>query len=227
MSYDVVDLKKQHDYFWIILLVLFATCIIFLFNSSSMTNITGNTALQTISYLKEGSKYLFEPKDIPGVKTIEIEILKDLKNTLIKVERIESVPWTFEGLTYSMFSVDSEEKEKFGKVTFTLKVKSKELIHLGITQDNLFLYSDRKEITLEKIKEEGDYIYYTATAPAMGEFVLGKIAIPQKSTLPSEEAVPESDEKEEKIKEAIPIKEEKKSFWQKFLDLIGFLIFLD
>src|SRR3990167_2810210 len=114
--------QKDNKRFWIILGIVFLfstiTIGISFFNSSALT---GNLAVQFISTAEEGEKLFVEVRNVEGIQFMEIGIKNDLKNAKITIEEINSPPW-FEGTAYSSFKITSEDANRLGMITYTLKL---------------------------------------------------------------------------------------------------------
>ena len=114
--------KESNKRFWIILGIVFLlsgiTIGISFFNSSALT---GNLAIQFISSAEEGKNLFLEVRNVKGMQFMDIDVKNDLKNAKITIEEINSPPW-FEGTAYSSFKIASEDANRLGMITYTLKL---------------------------------------------------------------------------------------------------------
>lgn len=101
---------------------------------------------------------------------------------------------------------------------------------LKLKQEDVVLYHEGKPLATEFLKSERDYVYYTAIAPTVGQFVIGKAApIPQPlPEVAAGEALPTpavAEEPAEPTPDALvgksaeqPLEEEKLSFWSRIVN---------
>ncbi len=162
---------KESKVFWGVLAIFVVLPLISLI-SLQETSLSGK-AVQSISYLKAGNK-LFLEVNVDGVKDLTVTLLSDVKNAKITTAEVKKVSWNFKGTVYSRFKVSSADADKFGEMKFTLKIKEADLKKKGLTKKEVKLYLDGKKLTTTLKYKAGDYLFYEAASPKMGEFVIGK-----------------------------------------------------
>ncbi len=147
---------------------------------------TGNAAVQQISYMKAGSYDFFEIKTIPGLSGMTVYFDEDDKNDLLVVEEDPTIP--FEGNVYSKFTFSARNPPALAKVEFTLKIPKEELQRKEISPADLRLWANGKELEttpiskIDRTQTEQRYLYYTATSTESGQFVIGQAAFPPQLT---------------------------------------------
>lgn len=214
-------LPVPHKTFWVGLISFFIISIMFILSYIANPTLTGNAAVQTISFMKAGNELHFEVRNINGVKDVTITILEDVKNGVISFD--ETKP-AFQGIVYSAFKVSSADDTKFGKLVFTLKLSETELKRLGLDSDEVMLYHDGNELVIEQKEKVNGYISYSVTSQGFGEYVIGKAAAPEVVKEPEEEIVPEEKEVPEERMPA-PVEEVvKKSWWQRLVEFLKNLV---
>lgn len=200
---------------WLILSVLIILILAFLVGIKNPFNTTGQ-AIQSISFIKAGNEMLVQVSDIDGLKLVNFHFLEDTKGAIIKFEAVENLTHSFEGTIYSQFQITSEVADNLGDLDITLKIKEEELIELGLANQDSKLYLDGEELETTQTKIEGNYVYYEAIAPNLGEFVIGKAKPkPKPEPEPVEETIvgkvpetPEPIEEEPEIEETPPVIEQ-------------------
>ncbi len=180
--------ERSHKIFWISFGALFLISLLTLISSQGIT-ITGQATVHPISFLKGGSQFDFEIRNVEGLKSASMEIKQDVTKALITVENIEKTSWEFKGRALHRFKIDSSDKDKFGQITLTLRLKE-----IDVRGKENYLYLNREEIKLlqipDPVREEADYVYYQAIASSMGEFVIGKKEVVKKAEPITEEKEP-------------------------------------
>ncbi|MBI4147492.1 hypothetical protein HY494_02465 [Candidatus Woesearchaeota archaeon] len=183
---------------WIVLsvalIIVFLTAITMLESSS----ITGNT-VQTIGYMNKGDTLQLSVRDVPGLETIFTHADEIIKNGKITAEVDDSIP--FDRPYVVKFRVSSEGK--FGPMQFQFKIKEQDLLDKGISRNDLRLYQELKEYSLQLLKVNHGYLYYLVTVPSMGHFVLGRVEAVETAVVVGEEKVVEVPTAEEQPVEVI------------------------
>ncbi|PIN76903.1 hypothetical protein COV17_00440 [Candidatus Woesearchaeota archaeon CG10_big_fil_rev_8_21_14_0_10_36_11] len=192
--------------FWVIVSVVFMlSAVVILTNINLQTNLTGNSVVQTISYMKAGNEMFLETKT-GGIQEIVVTFNEDVKNSLIKTEEVDDVSWDFDGIAYSKVKISSVVEDKINEgIKVTLKIKESDLLPVGISQGDIRLFVNGKELETVFDKSSDGYLYYTSVSPSLGEFIIGK------ETVKAVEEVPEPIVKEPIVGKAIEepvIKEE-------------------
>ena len=160
---------RSREFYLVILVIIFTfSAAIIIVNSPS---ITGGVAVQTISFLQEGERLHFEVRNVKNVDEVKMTILQDIKNAKIVVEDVD-VPEQFDGYFLSAFKISSEMDDSFGRVDFLFKIKEADLVSLN--DKELKLYRNNVELEMEFREKVNGYLFYTASSPALGMFVLGK-----------------------------------------------------
>ena len=213
----VKGISNSQRRFWIgfITILLLSTAVII----TESPTLTGAASIQIISFLKEGSDFSAEIRNVDNVKSFKTTILKDTKNSKIYFENKNSVSWNFQGKVISIFKISSEDEENFGSFEILLKIKEKDL--QGIPVSELTLYHNGEALeTTPGLKEDG-FIYFTVRSNGFGEFLIGNIEKIQmveekpKSQIESQPTVIEN------VKDDPHIQEPKKlNFFQKFINSI-------
>ena len=166
--------KESNKRFWVILGIVFLlsgiTIGISFFNSSALT---GNLAIQFISSAEEGKNLFLEVRNVKGMQFMDIAVKNDLKNAKITIEEINTPPW-FEGTAYSSFKIASEDANKLGMITYTLKLGEGILGEIGLKSNEVQLYYEGTALPSQYQKSEKGYSYYTASVQGLGKFVIGK-----------------------------------------------------
>ncbi len=174
----------QHGSFWVLLAIVLFLTVLTVFKSIEQSDLTGHATIQTISFMKSGQELHFEVSDIDGVREITIQLTEDVTDSKILFKEDDTIEFT--GNYYSKFVISSVDKEKYGGMKFLLKIKEKDILAKGIAIYDVRLYANGQELptTLLPAQElpatlvnaaEG-YLFYEATSPEMGDFVIGRVA---------------------------------------------------
>ena len=216
-----------------ILLLLGFVSILSMIQDSTLTG----GAVQTISFIKAGSELEFEI-NTNGIKSATIHLTEDTKNAKIFFTNVETASQQVKEPIYSITSVSSEKELKFSTLDLKLKIKEQDLLNKNVAISDLQLYVNGKAAETTYTKKERDYVYYTATATELGEFVIGRKAEelpkapvkevvqspPKEQTVPTEVNVEEKQLEDSnalvgKAEQLPPVEETgpvvKESFWQK------------
>lgn len=163
--------QLKNKEFWAVITIIFGLSLLVILSSVEELNLTGHTAVQSIAYAEEGSELFYEVKNINWVKDVTYTLREDVKGTKIFIKEDEDI--TFNGVTGSKFSVSSNDERKIEKMVFTFKIPEKDLEEINLNKNNVRLHIDdiEKATNIEYI-EEG-YLYYSAEANEMGNFVIG------------------------------------------------------
>ncbi len=165
--------QLQDQAVWMSLAAVFLIFFIGIISFSDHSGLT-SAAVQNIAFVKAGTELDFGVKEIPGLERYFFEVRETIKNGQMLVKQDETIP--FARSYYSKFKITSAEEEKIGTIRLQLKLEQQLLHSLGISQGDLKVFHNRKEVETTFTKQEGKYFYYTATAPGVGEFVIGKAA---------------------------------------------------
>jgi len=209
-----MDVKRgifEHKAFWgIFVTFIFLSVIV---SISSDVNITGH-AVQTVAYMQTGAVLQLEI-DSFGLKTIDLTVLDNVKNSKVLVEEVEDLSWDFDGKVYSMFEVSSADANKFGDLEFRLKIKDADLYKVDLNRNEISLYLDGKELETLLAEIKSDYVYYDVSAEKMGEFVIGKAEVVEAAVAQPSEVIEEPIEVPEVQEPAqLPVEEdEEKGFF--------------
>ncbi len=188
-------------------------------NHLEKESITGS-AVQTISFVKEGKELNFEVKT-GGIKSATIHLTQDTKNAKIIFEEQEAVYPQIKEPIYSFVKVSSDKAIHFSALDLELKLKEEDLQDKSIASGDVQLYVNAEPVKTTLINSEKGYIFYTATAASFGDYVIGKkrvekkikpsankvttdtLVIPSESDSVPEEPVPASETPEESDEENI------------------------
>lgn len=140
---------------------------------SDHSSLTG-AAVQNIAFMTAGSQFSAGVREIPGVEQYTIELTETVKNGQIVVTENPAIAFTQP--FYSKFTISSDNAARMGAVQLFLKLEEQVLLTKGISQGDLRVVHNGKEIEMKLTKSEGRYLYYTVTAPSIGDFVIGKAA---------------------------------------------------
>lgn len=187
----------HHKSFWVSIAFLFVLSFLVLVNSSGPT-VTGNTAIQTIAYMKAGSELDFEVRNVNSVKQVTVAIQKDVKNAVIQLEEIDTPSWEFQGTVLSKFRISSPDGDKFSQFRFLLKVMESDLHQSNLNPDEIVLYHEGRGLETSVVEQKEEAYYFEAVSSGMGDFVLGKADVPVQNvvepvtseSLPVEEQTP-------------------------------------
>lgn len=119
---------------------------------------------------------MFLEVNVEGLKDLTLTLTSDVKNAKITTEKVKKAGWEFKGITYSRFKISSTDADKFKDIQLTLKIKETDLTKKGLTQNEVKLYLDGKELSTTFSGKVGSYLFYKASSQKMGEFVIGKAA---------------------------------------------------
>lgn len=161
-----------HKNFWIALIVIMIVSFIVIFlNMDEKVTVTGKI-IQPIAFMKAESFIDIEGKEISGLSQVRIEIMDTIKGGEIIIEEDNNI--IFPGKAISKFTISSKNADKIGKLTFTLRLTEEELNKAKVDKEELSLFymEEAMETNVEKIV--GSYLYFSATAPSLGNFVIGK-----------------------------------------------------
>ena len=171
--------------FWLFLALVVALPLLGLFNSNGSSQLVGNVAIQNIAYVQAGKELTFEVRDSDnvnvGISQITLVLSDAIKNGRVAVDSDETIP--FDRNYYSKFTIISTDADKISLIRFLLKIKEQDLLQKGIAINDVRLYQSRKELETVLTKKEGDYVYYSATADSLGQFVIGKVAPKEESRI--------------------------------------------
>ena len=175
--------KSPDKTFWFAISGIFFLSIITIISQTSGFSFPTGAAIQNVACANQGTELFFEV-NVNGIKDLNIKFNQDVKNVQIKIDEIESIKNEFNGIVHSKFIVTSEDADKFGELTFTLKIKEEDINNIGINKNELKLYQNGKELETKADYKKGDYTYYIAKSNKVGEFVIGKINKAKEVTTP-------------------------------------------
>ena len=187
-----INHKLQDQALWMSLAAVFLFFFIGLISFADPSIITGS-AVQNIAYVEGGTTLTNGVRDIPGFQQYTFEVLETIKNGQMQVEIDNSIP--FQDEFYSKFTISSDQPEKIGMITMSLKIPEQELQQKHISLGDLRLFYEGQETETTFLKKDGRYVYYTAQATGVGNFVIGKAA-PENILVETEPVVEESEPEE-------------------------------
>ncbi|SRR3989344_2785386 len=220
----------EHKLFWVVLSMIFLVSVMTLLNMFGPDSLTGQATVQNIAYLKEGATFHFEIRNIKGMQYAEIELLETVKEGQITFD--ETVSSQFDGAAFSSFLVTAKDASKYGAVTFSLKIKTADLLDVGVNLDEVTLYVNGKSVPTKKTAAKDDYTFYTTKSEKFeeGEYVIGlaakettsaepEIVIGEQKEVSTEpvtdvQAVEEAEAKEPLVGQAIQPSESKQGFFR-------------
>lgn len=200
--------KLQDQAVWMSLAAVFLLFYIAFISFSDHPNLTGS-AVQNIAFVKAGNQLDFGVNEIPGLEQYRFQVTATIKNGQMRVEPDEAI--AFDRPYYSKFRISSPDEDKIGTVQLLLKLEQQTLLGKGISKGDVRVFLDGGAVETTFAKEEGRYFYYTATAPGIGEFVIGKTAskMEEATAEPAgmEEAVVPGEQEPARITMSIPTEE--------------------
>jgi copper chaperone CopZ len=164
--------ELQNKPFWATMLVFLVLSTIVILSFVSDSALTGNAAIQTISYGKSGQSLYFEIKNVDGVKSAEISFDNDCKGCSIYFTEDESIK--FDGVAYQKFTLTSPNDDQIGDLQLTLVVDKSTLKAKGLTDQDITLYVNGLALRTTKNRETNLQVFYDVLATEMGQYVIGK-----------------------------------------------------
>ncbi len=165
--------QLQDQAVWMSLSAVFLLFFIAFLSFSDHSSLTGS-AVQNIAFVKAGTQLDFGVDEIPGLERYKFQVTETIKNGQMRVEPDETI--SFARPYYSKFRISSPDKDKIGAVQLFLKLEEQLLLSKGISKRDVRVFRNGEEVGTIFTTEEGRYFYYTATAPGIGNFVIGKAA---------------------------------------------------
>jgi len=166
----------KHKSFWGIMSLFFFLSITIIIISSENTynesHVTGNAAIQVISFAQSGTELTFEVRNVPNLYRATAQITDQIKNG--KIEFKEDTNIKFDGTTLSKFIISSTDEKKVSELRLMLKIKEEDLKKVRIKEDELSVYVNKKKITTVLNQKKDGYLYYIAASSKMGDYVIGK-----------------------------------------------------
>ena len=141
---------------------------------SDHSSLTG-AAMQNIAFMTAGSQFSAGVREIPGVDQYTIELTRTVKNGQIIVTENPAIAFTQP--FYSKFTISSDNAARMGAVQLFLKLEEQLLLSKGISKVDVQIFRNGEGVETIFTKQEGRYFSYTATAPGIGDFVIGKAAL--------------------------------------------------
>lgn len=158
--------------FLAIIAIVILVSFIGLLNHLEKEAITGS-AVQTISFVKEGKELNFEVKT-GGIQSATIHLAQDTKNAKIVFEEQEAVYPKIKEPIYSFVKVSSDKAIPFSTLDLKLKLKEQDLLDKSIAQNEVQLYVDGKPVATTFVNAEKGYLFYTTKVTSFGDYVIGK-----------------------------------------------------
>src|SRR3989338_2352722 len=119
----------HHKPFWGIMSLFFFLSITIIIisseNSYNESHVTGNAAIQVISFAQSGSELIFEVRNVPGLYRATAKITEQIKNG--KIEFKEEPKIKFDGIALSKFIITSTDEKKVSELRLMLKIKEEDL----------------------------------------------------------------------------------------------------
>src|SRR3989338_338112 len=116
--------KLQDQALWMSLAAVFLLFFIGFISFSDRTILTGS-AVQNIAYVRAGTTLINGVQEIPGLQQYSFEVLDTIKNGQMVVQIDNNLP--FAGPFYSKFTISSDQPEKIGTISLSLKIPQQEL----------------------------------------------------------------------------------------------------
>jgi PGF-pre-PGF domain-containing protein len=196
----------EHELFWLVLIIILVLPLVGVIDLNAFSGSLEGRAIQTVGFVKEGSQIHMDIKDVEGVRLLYINFKEDTKGSIINVEDISMVSWTFDGKVYSRFRISCGDADKIKDVEITLKLKEKKLIQIGLAKQDVKLYAGGEVLDTKLTKSEGDYVYYKAVSDELGEFVIGREIVKKESITEKAEEIPlVLEEEEPSLEEPMPV----------------------
>lgn len=190
--------------YWALISVLFAVAFFVFF--IGMDSPTGGVTVQPVALMKAGNS-LHMGVNVPGVVSAESLLKEDVRGAVIRFEEDETI--AFNDVFFSKFSARYNEDDfasKFSDWKFTLRINKNELIDLSINSQDLALFNNGKKLVTTVTKTEFGYVFFEATSPGLGDFVIGRVSqqpVDAEQDIPAKEIPPA----EPVVQEPQPVKE--------------------
>ena len=164
----------QNKPFWAFLIIIFLSSFLTLTTiTEDNSSLTGNAAIQVISYQPAGTDLFFEVRNVKNLKDATATFSETIKNGKITFKEPE-LPPSFDGTLLSAFTIDSPDAAKLQQLSITLKIKEKDITTAKLLPAELLVYQDNQPLSTTLSHSKDDYVYYTTTTTTMGTFAIGK-----------------------------------------------------
>mgnify|MGYP003394746634 CR=1 FL=1 len=170
--------------FWALLTILFLSSFLTLTTiTEDNSTLTGNAAIQVISYQPAGTDLFFEVRNVKNLKDATATFTDTIKNGKIIFKEPELRP-TFDGVYLSAFTIESPDAAKIQQLIITLKIKESDIATTKLLPAELLVYHDNQPLPTTLSHSKDDYVYYTTTTTTMGTFTIGKAQLKLTKTEP-------------------------------------------
>lgn len=160
--------------FWALLAILFLTSFLTLTTiTEENSTLTGNIAIQVISYQQGGSNLFFEIRNVKNLKDATATLSETIKGGKIIFKEPDLRP-SFDGTFISAFTIESADEKKIQQLDLTLKIKESDIKQAKLLPAEIIVYRDNKQLPTILSYSKDDYVYYTTTTTTLGTFVIGK-----------------------------------------------------
>ena len=184
---DIITLQEhpqlKHPQFWAgIAIVLLISVIGILSIVEQNPALTGAFSVQNIAFVKQGTSMSLEVKNVPGLQRVTLHFSADVKSGQVRFEEDSSIP--FKGKAIAKLLGSANEAVKISSIDLLLKVKESDISAAGLKPEQVVLYNNDKALDTTPVQVESletgnfenreKYVYYTATSPGLGNFVIGE-----------------------------------------------------
>ena len=160
--------------FWAFLVIIFLSSFLALTTFTEQhSNLTGNAAIQVISYQQGGTDLFFEIRNVKNLKDATATISETIKNGKITFKEPELRP-SFDGTYLSAFTIESSDQSKLQQLKITLKIKESDISASKLLPAEVLVYYNNKPLPTTLSHSKDDYVYYTITTTDLGTFIIGK-----------------------------------------------------
>ncbi len=171
-----VTLTKElpNKSFWAFLVIIFLSSFLTLTTiTEDNSTLTGNAAIQVISYQPADTNLFFEIRNVKNLKDATATFSETIKNGKI-IFKEPDLPPSFDGALLSAFTIDSPDAAKIQQLTITLKIKESEIAAAKLLPAEVLVYQDNQALPTTLSHSKDDYVYYTTTTTTFGTFAIGK-----------------------------------------------------
>ncbi len=160
--------------FWAFLVIIFLSSFLTLTTiTEDNSTLTGNAAIQVISYQPAGTDIFFEIRNVKNLKDATATFSDTVKNGKITFTE-PTLPPSFAGALLSAFTIESPDAAKIQQLIITLKIKESDISAAKLLPAEVLVYLDNQPLPTTLSHSKDDYVYYTTTTTTMGTFVIGK-----------------------------------------------------
>ncbi len=180
----------QNKPFWAFLVILLLSSFLTLTTiTEDNSALTGNLAIQVISYQPAGTDLFFEIRNVKNLKDATATISETIKNGKITFTEPE-LPPSFDGTLLSAFTIQSPDENKIQQLSITLKIKQSDITNAKLLPAEVLVYHDNQPLVTSLSHSKDDYVYYTTSTTTLGTFAIGKqklkLTKPEQPTLQQE-----------------------------------------